>query len=293
MKWGYALIWAGQLLRGDADPLYAKLKFLAHHGLYTTGIGIGELEAMEEGYRGKLFEYLAGREQALTLIPHADFCNASIDVARREVDHAIACVGKYAAGTKAPICHVGVARLHRFMREPSLAWQMERLAEVLPPLAQACREAGAPLSIENHGDYYCSDLVELCRAVRDLYIFLDTGNPFLVGERPLPAAEAAAPYVIGGHWKDHRVCPVANSGPLRFEIGASVIGEGDVPLREIYDVLKAHTPNFEKVVMEIELIPPSFSGNDPVEAVERSVAFCRSLDAQPSETSVSKGDIHE
>lgn len=277
MNWGYALIWAGQYLKRDPDPIYAKLKFLEHYGLKTTGIGIGELDQMDDAYRGKLFDYLASRDLAFTLIPHADYCHADLDVAKRQTDLAIAAVQKYARAVKAPICHMGVARLHRFLRDPSLQWQMERLAAVLPPLAQACREAGARLSIENHGDYYCSDLVDLCRQVRDLYIFLDTGNTYLIGEQPLLAATAAAPYVIGGHWKDHRVQPVANNGPLRFEVGPSIIGEGDVPLREIYAILRSSTPDFDHVAMEIELIPPSFSGNDPVEAIEKSVAFCKSL----------------
>ena len=277
MRWGFALIWAGQYMKRDADPLYAKLKLLRHYGLRTTGIGIGELEKMDEAYRQRLFAYLAEHDLAFTLIPHGDYCHDSLDEARRAVDAAIAAVRKHAQGTRAPVCHFGVARLHRFVRQPSLQWQMERLTQVLPPLAQACREAGAPLSIENHGDYYCSDLVGLCQQVKDLFIFLDTGNTYLIGEQPLAAAEVAAPYVIGGHWKDHRVGPVANNGPLRFEIGPSVIGDGDVPLREIYRVLKAKAPKFDEIAMEIELIPPSFAGNDPVDALERSIAFCKEL----------------
>lgn len=278
MKWGYALVWAGQYLTRDKDPLYAKLKFLEHYGLATTGISVGELDNMGEVGRGKLFDYLAESPAAFTLIPGGDYCTANLDDARRAVDRAIEGVRKYAKPTKAPICHFGVARLHRFMREPNLQWQMDRLAEVLPPLAQACREAGARLSIENHGDYYTSDLVALCQRVKDLYIFLDTGNTYLIGERPLPAIEAAAPYVIGGHWKDHIVGPCTGPGQLHFGLQGAVLGEGDVPLREAYAVLKSKAPDFDNIAMEIELIPPSFSGNDPVEALEKSIAFCRSLD---------------
>lgn len=278
MRWGYALVWPPQFLTLDRHPLYAKLEWLQRYGLATTGITLHELEALGEAGRERLFGYLAERPVALTLVPHADFCAPDESVARREVERACEGVRRYARAVKAPICHTGVARLHRFVRSPSLSWQMERLAKVLPELAQACREAGAPLGIENHGDYYVSDLVGLCRAVRDLYIFLDTGNTFLIGEKPLPAVEEAAPYVVGGHWKDHKVGPVTSSGPLRFEIGPSVIGEGDVPLREAYAVLKARCPHFAELAMEIELIPPSFTGNDPVTALEKSLAFCRSLE---------------
>lgn len=278
MRWGYALVWPHQFLVLDRDPLLAKVKWLERYGLATTGVGTGELEALGEAGRERLYAYLAGRPVAFTLVPQADVCNTDESAALRSIEAACEAVRRYAPAVKAPICHLGVARLHRFMREPSLAWQMERLARVLPELAQACREAGAPLGIENHGDYYVSDLVGLCRVVKDLYIFLDTGNTYLVGEKPLPAIEEAAPYVIGGHWKDHRVGPVTSGGPLRFEIGPSVIGEGDVPLREAYRVLKARCPRFDELAMEIELIPPSFSGNDPVVALERSIAFCRALE---------------
>jgi sugar phosphate isomerase/epimerase len=56
-----------------------------------------------------------------------------------------------------------------------------------------------------------------------------------------------------------------------------VIGDGDVPLRECYRLLKERNPDPGRLVMEIELIMPSFSGNDPVEAFEKSLAFVRSL----------------
>jgi sugar phosphate isomerase/epimerase len=278
MRWGYALIWANQFLTRDSDPLLAKLKFLDHYGFATTGIHASELARLEPGHRDRVFAFLDEKNLGFTLIPGCDFCNPSLDEARRQVDEQCALVARFARPARAPISHMGVARLHRFLREPTLAWQMDRLATVLPPLVQACAEAGAPLSIENHGDYYCSDLVTLCRAVPGLHIFLDTGNTYLIGEQPVPAFEAAAPFVIGGHFKDHRVRPCPSASPLHFEIGPAVLGEGDVPLRECYDILRRSCPHFTNLAMEIELIPPSFSGNDPVVALEKSLAFCRSLE---------------
>jgi len=156
---------------------------------------------------------------------------------------------------------------------------MDRLADVLAPAAAYCKEIGIPFGIENHGDYYCSDLVGLCERTPHLGIFLDTGNTYLIGEAPLPAFRAAAPYVIGTHFKDHHVRPVPDGRPLHFEVGASVIGEGDVPLRECYRLLMEQAPDPQNLAMQIELIMPSFSGNDPVDALEKSLAFIRSLEA--------------
>jgi sugar phosphate isomerase/epimerase len=86
-----------------------------------------------------------------------------------------------------------------------------------------------------------------------------------------------AKYAVGTHFKDHHVAPRPEARPLHFEVGPSVIGEGDVPLRECYRLLKERNPAPDKLVMEMELIMPSFTGNDPVEAFEKSLAFIRSL----------------
>ena len=164
------------------------------------------------------------------------------------------------------------------MSDPPLAAQLDRLARLLPPLVQRCVEMELPFGIENHGDYYCSDLVALCQEVPHLGIFLDTGNTFLIGEAPMPAFEAAAPYVVGSHFKDHHVRPCLDARPLHFEVGPSVIGEGNVPLRECYQLLREQAPHPDRLVMEIELIPPP--DLDPVVAFERSLAFVRTLERQ-------------
>jgi sugar phosphate isomerase/epimerase len=156
---------------------------------------------------------------------------------------------------------------------------MEILADLLAEPARRCADAGRPLAIENHGDYYVSDLVALIGEVPELRLFLDTGNTFLIGEKPLPAFREAAPFVVGGHFKDHKVGPRTDEGPLRFEIGPAVLGEGDVPLRECFEILRQETPDFDRVAMLIELIPPSFAGDDNVRAFEQSVAFVKSLEA--------------
>jgi sugar phosphate isomerase/epimerase len=153
---------------------------------------------------------------------------------------------------------------------------MERLATVLPPLAEGCHRLGLPFGIENHGDYYCSDLVGLCEQVPHLGIFLDTGNTYLIGEAPLPAFRAAAPYVVGAHFKDHHVRPCPDARPLHFEVAPAVLGEGDVGLRECYEILLREAPRPHDLVMEMELIPPQ--GMPPLEAFERSLAFVRSLE---------------
>ena len=173
----------------------------------------------------------------------------------------------------APIVTTCVGPYHRFMDSPSLEEQLDRLAERLTPLARGCHELGCPLGIENHGDYYCDDLVALCRRVPHLGIFLDTGNTYLIGEQPLPACRAAAPYTIGTHFKDHRVYP--DHKELKFVIGGAPLGQGHVGLAEIYRLLVDLAPSPETLVMQWEMIPPQ--GMDPFECLEQSWEFVRGL----------------
>jgi sugar phosphate isomerase/epimerase len=277
MIWGYALVWMKQYLELDPDPLYAKLRFLKQYDLKTTGIGIQQVAEMTEAQRDKLGAFLQENDLMLTVRPHIDYFHEDIDQTRRQMDEGARLIDQYRALTRTPLVTIGVARYHRFTRQPSLAQQMDRLAAVLPPLAAACHQMGLPLGIENHGDYYCSDLAELCQRVPHLGIFLDTGNTYLIGEAPLPAFQAAAPYVVGSHFKDHHVRPCPDARPLHFEVAPSVIGDGDVPLRECYALLKEKAPNPDRLVMEIELIPPAEI--DPIESFERSIAFIRQLEA--------------
>ena len=145
----------------------------------------------------------------------------------------------------------------------------------LPPLAAACHELGTPLGINNQGDFYCSDLVELCEATPHLGIYLDTANVVWVGERPLPAYEAAAPYVVGTHWRDELIVPGLTK-PQRLGLVGCPTGQGDMPLRECYRLLLERAPDPERLVMEIEMIRPR--GEDPVRYLAESLEFVRSLD---------------
>lgn len=276
MHWGYILVWMPDYLKLDEDPLFAKLKWLERYGLESTGVGLKEIMQWKENRLHEVADYLAEKNLSLTIYGGVDFLHPDVEKVRRDIDEAIRAVEKFRQPLRTRLVQIGVASTHRFARDPNLQQQMERLAAVLPPYAEAVAQMGLPMGIENHGDYYCSDLVSLCQQVPHLGIFLDTGNTYLIGEAPLPAFEAAALYVVGGHFKDHHVRPCPEARPLHFEVDNSVIGEGDVPLRELYALLKAKCPNFDRLVFEIEYIPPSDIGQ--VEGFERSVNFVRSLD---------------
>lgn len=275
MIWGYATPWFAEFLDPDEDPLMARLKFLIEHDLRATHVSLREVEQMTDDERERLGTVLS--DSGLHLVPTVwlDYLDPDADALQRKTEEAISALRAHAGLLRAPIVTTGVGRYHRFMREPSLAEQMDRLPVALAPLAEACHAMGCPLGIENHGDYYCEDLVELCRRTPHLRIFLDTGNTYLIGEQSLPAIRAAAPLTIGTHFKDHHVWPEKQTYPLRFEIGGAVLGEGDVGLAEAYQVLLDNAPDPEGLVMLMEMIPPR--PMEPLECLDRSLAFVRGL----------------
>ncbi|SDX62072.1 sugar phosphate isomerase/epimerase [Paenibacillus sp. CF384] len=283
LTWGYALVWYHGFSRQGDDSVLGKLDFLKRHGLVTTGIDLSEMANMDEARRNYIGEELV--KHGLRLTPHIGFnyLNAGKDERERETERIAEQLRLYLPLMRGQIATTGMRAGHRFDRVMPLEDKLARISEAMTPLAAICSELGAPLSVENHGDYYIADLVQLCQATKQLYIYLDTGNTYLIGERPLPAFELAAPYTIGTHFKDHSVRPRPDVYPLQFEVKGAALGDGDVPLRECYELLMKHAPLKDKLVMEVEMISPT--DMDPQLCLERSLRFIQSLEPIP------KGEI--
>lgn len=279
MTWGYAMVWYEGLLPGVRHPELEKLDFLRRYGLVSTGCLLNEFLALDDAVRDEICEQVA--LYGLQLTPHIgfDYLVEDEDKRKREIERIAEKLRWMLPLARGRIVTTGMYAGHRFDRRLPLEAKLERVRESLAPLANICAELGAPLGVENHGDYYVSDIVELCRQTESLYVYLDTGNPYLIGERPLEAIERAAPYTIGTHFKDHRVAPRHEARPLHFEVGGSPLGEGDVPLRECYDLLMKHAPMPDKLVMEIEMVKPD--DMDATVCLERSLDFVRTLGREP------------
>lgn len=271
MIWGYAGCFPGEFKVWDGDQLMNTLKFVADNGFKSTGIGLGVMD--DPARRDQVGKFVADHDLMLTVGFHAKFFETGLDELRRQSDKFLESLAKYGPILRTPIVTTGVGAYHRFMRKPSLAEQLDRLCEVFTPLAKACHDMGRPLGIENHGDYYCQDLVELCRRTPHMHIFLDTGNTYLIGEQSVPACRAAAPYVIGTHFKDHYVHPDPRT--LTFVIGGAPLGKGDVGLREIYMDLIRLAPNPKKLILQWEMVSPK--DMDPWKCLEESWQFVKSL----------------
>ena len=162
MTWGYALVWAGQFLKRDPDPLMAKLKFLAHYGLTTTGVGLGELEVLPPARLDAMRGYLADHGLALHLVVGAGWLNPDRAAMRLDTDAMLAKLERFAPLVRCPLVSTGGGPVHRFTREPSLAGQMDMLAEALAPVAARCHDLGLPLGVRfaaKLNDQFCDMLL--------------------------------------------------------------------------------------------------------------------------------------
>ena len=274
MLWGYANGWFPEYLTADDDPLYAKLKFLLKHGFREMPLPLAEVVSMDEARRDQFGQFLADHDLHVTPQVAYDYVCADAEEAKRNQDY-------IAKGLRAhsPLLRnwsvftmAGAGR--RFDRNLAPEEKLRRLSERLAPLAAVCHDLGTPLAINNQGDFYMADFVALCESTPPLSLHVDTSNIFWAGEPIFPAFELAAPFTVGTHWRDE-ICVLGSRQPRGVMLENCVTGEGDVPLRRCFDVLREKAPDPNRLVMELELFPPT--GVDRLDAIDAAVSYLRTL----------------
>ncbi len=266
--------WMSGLLPQGDERHESQLKLLASHGLQATGWRLDELMAMEPVRRQELAALARELDVRVGLAFGFDYLSDDPAEMRERTRAIIRGIQTLAPLFRSPVCVSGIRRYSSFDRDVPVAEQIERLSPVLAPLAAAAHEHGCPLGLHNAA-HYCSDLAQLCQRTPHLGILFDTANPFLVGERPLRAARAAAPYTVGTHIKDHYVWPDKAARPLCLRVRGAVVGEGDVGMEEVCDVLMRGAPNPARMPMLLEIDP--VQGMDQAKALERSLEFAQGL----------------
>ena len=182
------------------------------------------------------------------------------------VERACQPLGVTIVGTTSPL-HGG-----RWLKEPPLDEQLDRLAAALSRLAPVAETGGVKLAIENHADYRGYELAEVLRRVGSPAVGarLDTANPYAVIEEPLAAAAALAPYTLATHIKDMIV--EAEPGNRGLTPGGllglrhCVLGSGHVDLPAIVHLLAERGPLGEDLWLVLEV------GNA---TIAESVAYAR------------------
>ncbi len=268
-QWGYAGVWAGDFRCWEGDAQMNQLRFLVEHGFTSGTIS---LNALKDPVREKEVGAFV-QAHGLRLSPgfHANYFTDSLEELCAHVDAYVEKIRSLRDVLNIRLVHTGAGNYHRFMREPTLTFQMERLRAVLGRLSEKLAALGVGCAIENHIDYYCSDLVELCASIPPLGILLDTGNCAGIGEKPIEGCREAIPYVLGTHLKDFYLAP--NGRNLSFDQAGATFGEGDIGLETILtDLLTLH-PNPEVIDFQWEWIPDK--NVDAFTSIERSWEFCR------------------
>lgn len=84
----------------------------------------------------------------------------------------------------------------RGLQGPKWREYVKTVHDRLSQFTQPARDEGRILAIENHQDFRSDELVSYCNHFNQaVYITLDTGNTFPVGESPMDFVRRAAPFV--------------------------------------------------------------------------------------------------
>ncbi len=274
MIWGYQNGWFPEFLTEDDDPLRAKLKFLARHGLHDTAVDLDQLLALSDDDRQWVADYVQQHDLHLEPSVWYDYVHADDAEAEREQRRIIAGLEELTPLFRSVAVFTRAGCGHRFDGTLPVEEKIERLSARLAPLAAACEQLGTPLGINNQGDFYISDFIALCDRTPGLKLWVDTSNIFWACEPIFPAFELAAPYTIATHWRDERIV-LGNRKPRGVLLENCVTGQGHVDLRRCYNVLRTRAPQPERLLMQIELFPPSDVPKS--EALEQALGFCREL----------------
>ena len=153
--------------------------------------------------------------------------------------------------------HGDPLRKNHFTKEPSITTQIELMKENFAQLASIAEEMGVIITLENHTDYRCSEIVQVIEAVHSpsLMVNLDTGNPVNVIEDPVEAAKCVAPYTVKVHLKDYRIMNMSMiDGTPKFSHAPT--GQGDIDLPQILEILQRSAPDPETLRLCVETVPP-------------------------------------
>jgi sugar phosphate isomerase/epimerase len=156
--------------------------------------------------------------------------------------------------------------------EEGLNWIIDCFKEVV----KYAEQRGITLVLENHGLFagksqQVKEIIEKVGSV-NLRATLDTGNFFLVGEKPEEAAENIKEYVYHVHFKDFRrsLSGRGYKGLNDVYYEGCVIGQGDVELGKIVEILKEAG---YKGYLAIE-----YEGPDPqIEGLIKSIEYVKKL----------------
>ena len=276
--WGYDGVAHGDLRWWDGDATLNKLNWCRRNGFHSTGIDLKELA--DPARRQAVLA--AGAD--LRLNPHwgEKWLELPMDEIHRRGETFVRTLEKHHRDLRCAYVGTGVG-CHRFDAGHPIAQQIEHMAACLAPVARQLADLGCPLAVHNGFDWWGRDLAELCRVTPGLGVLFDTGNSFVVGERPLDMARHVAPYTVATHIKDHVVFPWTDprAKARGFQgqslvVDGAVLGEGHAEVMDVLQHLLVNAKDPSALIWGWELEPPE--GMHGQEAVDRSWSVCRKFE---------------
>jgi len=190
-----------------------------------TGVNIS---ANGPGYRdlggtdAAHFHAVDAHRRAFGLALELDTSDTAPDNMRRMLDVTAACGGD-------------TLRTYTRHKGP-VADKMRAATADLSAVAERAASLGITIVLENHEDFQGPQLAAILAAVghpsvRALY---DYGNSQMVGEEPVAALDAMAPFIARCHIKDH---VIVTDGAGAAVVQGVAMGDGTLPIRDLTDRL--------------------------------------------------------
>ncbi|MBF0531131.1 MAG: sugar phosphate isomerase/epimerase [Deltaproteobacteria bacterium] len=162
------------------------------------------------------------------------------------------------------------------MFHPRVIEQLEEVANKVSAAAPKAARAGVRLCLENHTEAFADEVIWVINKVNHPFVgaCVDTNNSLMVGEDPLFAIRKLAPLAFTNHFSDHRI----EFEPYGCRITGVACGEGDVPMKKAYEIIKAN-PWMKRLNLEVEFDPRTDdileARRREYEAVVKSIHFAR------------------
>lgn len=134
---------------------------------------------------------------------------------------------------------------------PGFSVHVDECVRVLRSVAPRAEDLGVHIALENHGggDLRAPELKGLIERVDSsaVGVCFDSGNAAYAGEDPVQAAELLGPHVVTCQLRDARAWMTASGAAVQWV----PLGQGDIDLRAITQILNRHNP---QVGINLEVI---------------------------------------
>lgn len=166
-----------------------------------------------------------------------------------------------------------VASSWRFRHE-SHKDQVDKVSEILKPIADIAASYDIKMALENHIDFTSDEVLEILNRVgsKHLGVNFDTGNALRMLEDPIEATRKLAPYTLSTHIKD---IGIGKGSPQNRDFWLSVpLGKGVIDIPEVVSILKSVGYNG---LLNVEVDVLRWDWPDEDVAVEESVKYLKKI----------------